>query len=81
MKRKARRVYNITGRAKQICAVEDELEVTSNFKESTDILKPNHNALVISFGIANYVIKWIQVDNKLLVHIIYTDPLKEMQIE
>lgn len=79
-KRNLRRVHNVSGRAENTYSVEEELEVTFNFKESIDVLNPHHNALVISLGIANCLIKRILVDNGSSINIIYMDTMREMQV-
>lgn len=57
------------------------MELIFNLKESIEVLNPHHDALVISLGIANCLIKRILVDNGSSVNIIYIDTLREMQVE
>lgn len=73
-------IHNVSGRDERTCAVENELEVTFYFKESIDVLNPHQDALVISLGIANYLIKRILVDNCYSINIKYTETLREMQV-
>lgn len=70
-----------TDDTEKTCAIKEELEVTFNFRESIDILNPYYDALVISLGIANCLIKRILVENRSSVNIIFADTLNEMQME
>ncbi|KAL2531870.1 Retrotrans gag domain-containing protein [Abeliophyllum distichum] len=78
--RHTRQASHPTQNANQVNNLDSPQIISSTTSEATELLNPNHDALVISLNIANCLIKCIMIENCSSANILFLETVKAMDI-